>query len=1552
MPNSGNGAVRQRINFSKIPTVIKIPNLIEVQRLSYERFLQMNLLPSEREDVGLQAVFNSVFPITDFRGIAQLDFVDYSIGNWECKCGSLKGLHHLRSTCKNCGHTVITDPFKVGEVLCTKCGTFNKNVVTFCNKCGDPVALQLKYDVTECQERGMTFAAPLKVTIRLTLYDKDSDTGHKSIRDIKEQEVYFGEIPLMTENGTFIINGTERVIVSQLHRSPGVFFEANSQKTYFLGKIIPYRGSWVEFEYDTKNLLYVRIDRKRKFLATIFLRALGLKDDSEIVKAFYQIEKISLKDRKLFWNVSEGLVNNRISKSIDHPRTHEALVPAGRKITSAVFKEIQKAKITQVEVAAHDLEGAFAAADIVDPATGEVLLEANNEISSSVLNTILDSTIEELQVFFPERDDSGAVIAQTLKRDTLKTPQEALIEMYRKMRPGDPPTLETATSLFNGMFFDPRKYDFSRVGRLKFNIKLGYYSKLKVRLDDKSQEFEIEDARNFPRANFYVVVDDEKMFVGKREGNICSEVVRACEGTLATDHSEHSPVQLPLDKRTLEPEDFYSAIRYLLTLKKNPDGKHVVDDIDHLGNRRVRAVGELIENQFRLGLVRMERAIKEKMSVYQEMSTAMPHDLINAKPVMAAIREFFGSSQLSQFMDQTNPLSEITHKRRLSALGPGGLSRERAGFEVRDVHPTHYGRICPIETPEGPNIGLISSLSCYAQINEYGFIESPYRKVRGGRIVDYVTVTHGGDGPWKVGEHVELSTVEKTNEELREKKRKLVEHEPFSFYQSAWEEDQYVIAQANVGVDEKGRIVNELVNARQAGNFVLKRRDEIDYIDVSPKQLVSVAASLIPFLENDDANRALMGSNMQRQSVPLLRAQAPLVGTGMEEVTARDSGAVVLCRRNGVVDGVDSERIIVRVEGDGHSGQLSREVGADIYQLIKFRRSNQNTCINQKPVVHKGQRVQAGQVLADGPCTDRGELALGRNVLVAFMPWRGYNFEDAILVSEKLVKEDSYTSIHIEEFEIESRDTKLGPEEITRDIPNLSESLLKDLDESGVIRIGAYVKPGDILVGKVTPKGETQLTPEEKLLRAIFGEKAGDVRDASLTCPPGIEGIVVDVKIFSRKGADKDERARAIEGLQVTRLEKNLNDEIRILQDERLKRLCALLEGEELLADLHDEKTNKRLISKGTKLTRDVLARVSTRNLKRMRIAKKDPTLLERIDEIEEMTSRQIDILRKITDEKIQKLKKGDELPPGVIKLVKVYIAMKRKLSVGDKMAGRHGNKGVIARTLPEEDMPYLPDGTPVEVVLNPLGVPSRMNVGQILETHLGWAARELGNKIRQLLSTETRAELLRKELKGLFRNNTLAAAVDAMSDEQVLDQARTLLNGVAFSTPVFDGATEREIKEFLEKAGLPVSGKIDLYDGMTGEKFEQPVTVGYIYMLKLSHLVDDKIHARSIGPYSLITQQPLGGKAQFGGQRFGEMEVWALEAYGAAYILQELLTAKSDDVYGRAKIYEAIVKGVAAIEPGVPESFNVLVRELQSLCLDVELIKKPKEQLAPLSAE
>ncbi len=1419
-----NQAIRERVDFSRIKTSIPIPNLIEVQKKSYERFLQMDLLPGEREDTGLQSVFNSVFPISDFRGLSQLEFVDYAIGNWECKCGNLKGLHHLRSTCRNpsCGATIRTDPFHAGDVLCHKCGTFNKNIVTFCNRCGDPVSLQLKYDVAECEERGMTYAAPLKVTIRLTVFDKDPETGTKTIRDIKEQEVFFGEIPLMTENGTFIINGTERVIVSQLHRSPGVFFERQQAQGYFLGKIIPYRGSWVEFEYDNKNLLYVRIDRKRKFYGTVFLRALGLKTDSDIIRAFYTVSDITIKDKKLFWKVSESLLGLKLSKAIT-TKGGETVVPQGRKITRSLFEKIQQEKIQQVEVDSTDLQGAYVAADVVDMSTGEVLVEANQELTN--VGKLMDAEIPSFEVFFPEKDDVGNVVSVTLRKDAVRSQNDALLEIYRKLRPGDPPTVDTATQLFQGMFFDPRKYDFSRVGRMKFNIKL--YDKI-----------------------------DES----------------------------------PLDKRTLDQKDFINTIKYLLKLRR---GLGAVDDIDHLGNRRVRAVGELLENQFRIGLVRMERAIKEKMSVYQEMSTAMPHDLVNAKPVMAAIREFFGSSQLSQFMDQTNPLSEITHKRRLSALGPGGLSRERAGFEVRDVHPTHYGRICPIETPEGPNIGLISSLSCFARINEYGFIESPYRRVLNGTVVDEVRVLNPGDLNHKVGDVLTHAESDKANRDAKAKNKQGLETVAHCDYLSAWEEDKYIIAQANVQLDENGRIVNDLVNARKQGNFVLIHRDEVEYMDVSPKQLVSVAASLIPFLENDDANRALMGSNMQRQAVPLLRAEAPFVGTGMEHVTARDSGAVVICKRAGMVDSVDSERIIVRVEGAGQEGQMSREVGADIYQLTKFKRSNQNTCINQKPTVYKGQKVRKGDVLADGPCTERGELALGRNVLVAFMPWRGYNFEDAIVVSEKLVKEDYYTSIHIEEFEIEARDTKLGPEEITRDIPNIAESFLRNLDESGIIRVGANVKPGDILVGKVTPKGETQLTPEEKLLRAIFGEKAGDVKDASLYCPPGIEGVVVDAKVFSRKGAELDERSKLILESQVERLHRNLEDEKRILNDERSKRLENLLGGKEVLADLHDEKTNKKLLSKGVLISRDLLEKLRSRDLKRMRVANKDPRLNEQIDEIEEMTSRQIAVLEKITEEKIAKLRKGDELPPGVIKLVKCYIAMKRKLSVGDKMAGRHGNKGVIARIVPEEDMPYLPDGTPVEIVLNPLGVPSRMNVGQILETHLGWAAKALG---------------------------------------------------VSFATPVFDGASEKDIKTRLTQANLPTSGKIQLFDGISGQAFEQPVTVGYIYMLKLSHLVDDKIHARSIGPYSLITQQPLGGKAQFGGQRFGEMEVWALEAYGAAYVLQELLTAKSDDVYGRAKIYEAIVKGEAAAEPGVPESFNVLIRELQSLCLDVELMKKPKE--------
>ncbi len=1408
---------RTRIEYAKIKTAIPIPNLIEVQKKSYHRFLQMDLLPQEREDMGLEAVFKSVFPITDFRETASLEFIDYSIGNWECKCGNLKGLVYLRTKCVQCGKTIATNPYSIEDISCRYCGARNRNEVARCEYCGEPVALNLKYSVDECKERGMTYAVPLKVTVRLVVWEKESSSGTKRIRDIKEQEVYFGDIPLMTENGTFIVNGTERVIVSQLHRSPGVYFESNQARTFFLAKIIPYRGSWVEFEYDTKNILYVRIDRKKKFLASTFLRALGLKSNEEILRTFYDVVKISVSGRKLFRPLSRNLIGLKLSKEIKDP-SGKGLVPAGRKITGALYDQMTKAGVREVEIDIDDLQGAYAVADIVNAQTGEVIVETNNELSTQAVNAIIEAGISEFEVFFPEQDDVGVVIMHTLKRDSAsrdpeKAYEEALFEIYRKQRPGDLPTRETAQALFESMFQDPRKYDFSRVGRLKFNIKLGL-------------------------------------------------------GT-------------SLDQRTLNRDDICAVVRYVLKLRKNIGN---VDDIDHLGNRRVRAVGELLENQFRIGLVRMERAIKEKMSVHQEMTTAMPHDLINPKPVMAAIKEFFGSSQLSQFMDQTNPLSEITHKRRVSALGPGGLSRERAGFEVRDVHPTHYGRICPIETPEGPNIGLISSLSTYARINDFGFIESPYRRVKNARVVDYVIVTNSGDTGLKVGQPAEKEVAERENKKALAAGKQPAAYEPHSFYLTAWEEDEHVIAQANVELDKTGNIMRERVNARLGGNFILAPREQVEYVDVSPKQLVSVAASLIPFLEHDDANRALMGSNMQRQAVPLLRAEAPIVGTGMEHIVAKDSGAVVVCRRGGVVDSVDSTRIIVRVEGDGLD-----EAGVDIYTLMKFRRSNQNTCINQKPLVKKGDRVVKGQVLADGPCTDKGELALGRNVLVAFMPWRGYNFEDAILVSERLVKDDSYTSIHIEELEIEARDTKLGPEEITRDIPNVSEGLLKDLDESGIIRIGAKVKPGDYLVGKVTPKGETPLSPEEKLLRAIFGEKAEEVRDASLVCPPGIEGTIVDVKVFSRKGQPKDERSKQIEREQIDKLEKDLNDEIRIIKEERHKRLIELLAGETLTGNVTDKGGNV-IAKKGTRLTRSFLRELSQTELNKIKAEFKDTKVYDEVRRLEEKTERQIQILKSIYEERVQRLKRGDELPPGVIKMVKVYIAMKRKLSVGDKMAGRHGNKGVVARILPEEDMPYLPDGTPVEIVLNPLGVPSRMNIGQILETHLGWAGRAL----------------------GLF-----------------------------FSSPVFDGASEEEIKSMLEQAGLPTSGKTTLYDGMSGEPFAQKVTVGYIYMMKLSHLVDDKIHARSIGPYSLITQQPLGGKAQFGGQRFGEMEVWALEAYGASHTLQELLTVKSDDVQGRTKIYEAIVKGEPTFTPGIPESFNVLIRELQSLCLDVELLQR-----------
>ncbi|MBX3293526.1 MAG: DNA-directed RNA polymerase subunit beta [Acidobacteria bacterium] len=1450
----------ERVDFSKIYTTAQIPNLIEVQRESYNRFLQMDLIPEERDHIGLQSVFSSIFPVSDFRETATLEYVEYQIGNWQCKCGNLEGLEHLRSNCKNCSAKIKVDPFNPAEVLCKNCGVFNAVRPNLCNNCGEPVGLKHKHDQQECQERGMSYSVPLKVKIRLTVFDKDAETGVSTVRDIKEEDVFFGEIPLMTDNGTFIINGTERVIVSQLHRSPGVFFKGDRDE--FLAKIIPYRGSWVEFEYDQKEILHARLG-KRKLIATSFLRVLGLWlnpqidmktvsdsileqvvkeaefSDAEILKLFYTLDEIEIEKGTLYFKVKKDgkthLVGLRADEDIKDKK--EDVVRKGKKVTKMALAELQRMGTSRVAVMAADLEGVYALDDVINTETGEVIVESNTEITAGKLQQIIEEGVSNLNVFFPKQDEIGEIISATIRKDPIKKPVDALLEIYRKMRPGDPPTVPTAYRLIEGMFFDTRRFDLSRVGRLKFNIKMG--------------------------------------------------------------RPEKDRINDPL----LQPTDFLDVVNYLLRMKR--DSNHYTqDDIDHLGNRRVRAVGELLENQFRIGLERMERAIKEKMSIQQDMFTTMPRDLVNAKPVTAAVREFFGSSQLSQFMDQTNPLSEITHKRRLSALGPGGLSRERAGFEVRDVHPTHYGRICPIETPEGPNIGLISSLSCFARINEYGFIESPYRKVVDGRVIEYVLVQNGGDTKFKPGDHVPLEEVEAANKRIKDGKK--AEFEPHPFYLTAWEEDRYIIGQANIELDEKGFLVNERNAARQKGEFITADRMEIQYMDVSPKQLVSVAASLIPFLENDDANRALMGSNMQRQSVPLLRAESPYVGTGMEKVAARDSGAVVVAKRNGVVDYVDSERIIVKADHQV-DGTISREVTADIYSLVKFKRSNQNTCINQRPIVSVGERVRKGQVIADGPCTDRGELALGRNVLVAFMPWRGYNFEDAILVSERLVKDDFYTSIHIEELEIEARDTKLGPEEITRDIPNIGENMLRDLDESGIIRIGAQVKPGSILVGKVTPKGETQLTAEEKLLRAIFGEKAGDVKDASLTCPPGIDGTVVDVQIFTRKGQDKDSRSLDIEGMEEEALHRDLEDEIRILQEQRDERIYELFDGRKLTKDLVDGKDV--LIKKGETLSREKLHGVDTKLLRKAEVAAGSIDITGEIKEYEQRTERQINILRDIYDEKITKLKQGDELPPGVIKMVKVFVAMKRKLSVGDKMAGRHGNKGVIARILPEEDMPYLPDGTPVEIVLNPLGVPSRMNVGQILETHLGWAARVLG---------------------------------------------------LHFATPVFDGASEAEIKEYIKQANgrfdelklkpsVGPSGKTKLYDGLTGEMFEQKVTVGYIYMLKLSHLVDDKIHARSIGPYSLITQQPLGGKAQFGGQRFGEMEVWALEAYGAAHILQELLTCKSDDVAGRSKIYETIVKGVSDFEPGIPESFNVLVRELQSLGLDIELIEKvdPEEVVA-----
>ena len=1358
--------LRFRRTFGRIRKIIDLPYLIEIQKNSYELFLQKDVAPMERQSMGLQEVFKSVFPIKDFNETASLEFVSFSLG-------------------------------------------------------------EPKYDVEECHQRGMTFAAPLKVTVQLVLWDVDQQTGSRSIKNVKEQEVYFGEIPLMTINGTFMINGTERVIVSQLHRSPGVFFEHDKGKTHASGKllysarVIPYRGSWVDLEFDPRDVLYVRIDRRRKFHATVLLRALGMTTE-DLLNYYYKSDTLVFDGRKpaLLFNPGH-LINAKVSADVRDPKSNDIIVKEGKKFTRPILRQMEAAKMKQVPVVWEDILGRVAAHDIVDPQTKEVLVECNQEITQEKLDLIRDKGIHQIDVLFIDESSVGPYLRNTLLQDRIKSPQDAILEIYRRLRPGDPPTVESATNFFNNLFFNPDRYDLSKVGRLKLNHRL----KLNV----------------------------------------------------------------PLEQGTLRKEDILEVVRYLMELK---NGNGSVDDIDHLGNRRVRAVGELVENHFRVGLVRMERAIKEKMSL-QDIETLMPQELINYKPVSAALKEFFGSSQLSQFMDQTNPLSEITHKRRLSALGPGGLTRERAGFEVRDVHPTHYGRVCPIETPEGPNIGLIASLTTYARVNDFGFIETPYREVENSRVTDRIR------------------------------------------YLSALEEEDHVIAQANAPIDGRGNFTADLVSSRKGGEFVMARPEEINFMDVSPNQLVSVAASLIPFLENDDANRALMGSNMQRQAVPLLRTEAPLVGTGMEKTVARDSGVTVVARRDGVVESVDSTRIVIKAD----KASSARDTGVDIYNLVKYQRSNQNTCMNQRPIVLVGDQVKVGEVIADGPSTEMGELALGRNVVVALMPWGGYNFEDSILISERVVKEDIYTSIHIEEFECVSRDTKLGPEEITRDIPNVGDEALMDLDESGIIRIGAEVRPGNILVGKITPKGETQLSPEEKLLRAIFGEKAGEVRDTSLRVPPGVEGTVINVRIFSRKGLGKDERSKAIEDEEVVRLRKDQHDEIRILQDGALRRLKRLLVGRRLAGRISDD-SRKVLLNKGQELTEEDLDQLPMSYWSEIRVDNESAE--NELSRIIDSTTGQVNLIKHAFEDKIEKLKGGDELPPGVIKMVKVFVAIKRKLQVGDKMAGRHGNKGVISRILPEEDMPYLEDGTPVDVVLNPLGVPSRMNVGQILEAHLGWAARSLGHQIDEMLRLHREdGDSLRRRLKDFLNTKEATDLIEGAKDPEVVKLAEKYREGIHIASPVFDGAAEEEIFNLLRKAGLPATGQVTLYDGRSGQPFDGKVTVGVMYIMKLHHLVDDKIHARSTGPYSLVTQQPLGGKAQFGGQRLGEMEVWALEAYGAAYTLQEMLTVKSDDVVGRTRMYEAIVKGDNLLEPGLPESFNVMVKELQSLGLDVDLVEE-----------
>jgi DNA-directed RNA polymerase subunit beta len=1405
---------RQRHDFSKIKQVFPMPDLLAIQTHSYAEFLQMELLPEERKETGLQAAFKDVFPISDFKETTQLDFINYSIGNWECKCGRLKGVENSRAKCNGCGTLLPADAELTEKEICPYCGATRKIEVPQCDHCGDRVGLKMKYSPNECLQKGYTYAVPLRLKVRLISWEKDAATKAKRLKHIKEQEVYFGDIPLMTEKGTYIFNGIERVVVSQLQRSPGVFFRQGEAKGFFIAKIIPYRGAWVEFEYDAKNNLFVRLDRKKKFLATVFLRALGFSSDEDILRVFHRVYKVTPENGKLYWDFSEGLVGKTLAEDVADPKTNSIIAHAKKKLTPELVQSIKAAGIPRVAIDRKDLQNAYGLTTI----KGKV--KSNEEIGDTALDLLIGKG-EPFEIFFPIEDEAGMIISNTLKKDLRKDTNQALAEIYRKLRPGEPHTMDSAHKLFHNLFFNPQKYNFSRIGRLKMNIKLG----LNTSLDDK----------------------------------------------------------------ILTPQDYVEVMKYLFRLRR---GEGTVDDIDHLGNRRVRSVGELVENAFRIGLTRMERTIKEKMTITADLASAMPQDLINSKPVIAALKEFFGSSQLSQFMDQINSLAEITHKRRLSALGPGGLSRERAGFEVRDIQASHYGRICPVETPEGPNIGLISSLSCYARVNSYGFVETPYRKVKDGRIIDYVKILHPGDGDHKVGDIIEKDEILK---EIASLKRKNARHLPlvesYCFYLTAWEEEKFNIAQANARVDEKGVFIDDLISARQSGNFKLLPQPQIDYIDVSPKQLVSLSAALIPFLEHDDANRALMGSNMQRQAVPLLRPEAPRIGTGIEHLVATGSGDVIICKRSGVVEFVDAERILVRT--DERENSKDYDVGTDLYLLTKFLRTNQNTCLSQRPIVRKGDHVVRGQVLADSSCTDGGELSLGRNVLCAFMPWRGYNFEDAIIVSERLIKQDIFTSLHIVEETIEARDTKLGPEEITRDIPNVPENVLRNLDENGIVRIGAHVKSGDILVGKVAPKGETQLSPEEKLLKAIFGEKALDVKDASLYCSPGVEGTIIDVRLFSRRGTEKGNRAKLIEKDEIGKMKRNLDDEITILESEKWRKIKALLKGGILE---RDQKVSGLQLAKGSKLTEKVLDDIDPDELGKLKV-EPDQERDDKIKDIEKKVKRQIEALRAIFKEKVDSLKKGDELAPGVIQAIKVFIAMKRKLSVGDKVSGRHGNKGIIARIVAEEDMPRMPDGAPVEIVLNPLGVPSRMNVGQILETHAGWAAEKLGLWI---------------------------------------------------STPVFDGCSEREVKELLSKAGLPESGKIPLSDGITGELFDQEVTVGNIYMMKLYHLVDDKIHARSTGPYSLITQQPLGGKAQFGGQRFGEMEVWALEAYGAAYTLQELLTVKSDDVEGRAKIYEAIVKGDLDFTPGLPESVNVLIRELQSLCLNVELEKAEKEDVLP----